>query len=149
MLEQPPEKSDLEIAAEIAAMSDRNVVRPTQALKLLQSIIWCSPLVVCIMIAIGFSILNMHFPFLGEEGITLLLFLTTCFISIYGIGCYDQIISHKTRSSLAYTRSGNMHLHALKFVAWQILFMPVLLLIFSLISIGIYAIIEALSKWHP
>lgn len=149
MLEQPPEKSDLEIAAEIAAMAERKVVRPNQAHKFLQAIIWCSPLVVCIMIAIVIFSLAMRLLAIENELMTVVLFLTLCFISIYGIGYFDGIISHKTKSSLAYTRSGNMHLHALKFVAWQILFMPVLLLVFISITMGIFSIVTTLSNSVP
>lgn len=146
MLEQPPEKSELEIAAELAAMQEPKDVLPNRALKFLQLVIWCSPLVACFMIANGFYWLAMKIFLRRDEAMIFILFLTTCLINTYGIGCYDGILSHKTRLSLVYTRSGNIYLHALKFVAWQILFMPSLLFIFSLISIGFIVIIAAVRK---
>lgn len=118
MLEQPPEKSEMEIAAEIAAAAQQQMSAPNRAQGCLRFIIWCTPaLVVGLM-----SLLAANIPFAYLISLPILIFLTL--VAIYGIGYFDGMLHHKTYAVNPQKRQKKIHAHATKFFAWQFLIIP-------------------------
>ena len=123
MIEQPPEKSEMEIAAEIAAAEQQQMSAPNRAHGCLRMLIWCAPtfVVALIVAVIG--------PFLYNT--TIFVYGTTFIIlslaAIFGIGYFDGMLSQKTYSHTESDRNRNIRIHALKFLGWQLVIIPAII----------------------
>lgn len=123
MLEQPPERSPMEIEAEMAAAAQQQQFPPNRAMGCFRLLIWCSPIFVSVIIGFLFSSLPNRLwsnSYLAPQ----LLGIPVSLAAIYGIGYFDGMLSRKTFAMQDSQRRSNLRRHALIFLAWQFLIVP-------------------------
>lgn len=119
MIEQPPEKSEMEIAAEIAAAEQQQMSAPNRAHGCLRMLIWCSPTFVVALIVATIGSFLFNTPIFAYSATTIV-----SLAGIFGIGYFDGMLSQKTYSHTESERNRNILIHALKFLGWQLIIMP-------------------------
>lgn len=123
MLEQPPERSQWEIEAEIAAAAQQQQFAPNRAMGCFRLVIWCSPIFVSIIILLLINSLpstlwlNAYFP-------PQLLVIPLSLAATYGIGYFDGMLSRKTFAADDSQRRRQLRSHAVIFLASQFLIVP-------------------------
>ena len=122
MLEQPPERSQMEIDAEIAAAAQQQAP-PNRAHGCFRMMVWCSP--VFVLLIIGYLLNSLpnrlwSYSYVAPQ----LLSFPLSLAAVYGIGYFDGMLTHKTFAPQEAQRRRNLHIHALKFLAWQFLIVP-------------------------
>ncbi len=122
MLEQPPERSSLEIAAEAAVAAQISTHRrPHGCFRL---IIWCMPtfFFYASLIAVVYAT-NALFRGRNESLTTAVFFILMLGLT-YGVGFFDGYFSVNSIVSSPEQRQREILWHAAKFTAWQVLLIP-------------------------
>ncbi len=139
MLEQPPERSEWEIQAEIAAVAEQ---RPpaNRAHGCFRVIIWCSPVIVVGGIAWLLALMRMGYStFFPKQT----LFFVLAHAATFGIGYFDGMLSRKTFGPTDQERRSKLHVLALKFLLWQYQITPAL----GVLLIGGACMVIYYSTW--
>lgn len=128
MLEQPPERSQWEIDAEIAA-SAQQLAPPSRAQGCFRLILWCSPVFVVLILVVLLNSLPSRL-WMQSYFAPQLLSIPLSLAAIYGIGYFDGLLSRKTFAAQEGERRRNVRWHALIFLAWQFLIIPGICILF-------------------
>jgi hypothetical protein len=124
MLEQPPERSQMEIEAEAAAAASRPTHHRNQGC--FRVIIWCMPTFLfygsAFAVAYASSVLFRSAP----DFVPIVLFCLLVIGLTFGVGCFDGFFSPKTIVASPSERQKLILLHGLRFFAYQILLVPAL-----------------------
>lgn len=122
MLEQPPERSPLEVEAEAAALAQASPQRrPHGCFRVL---VWCMPTFLFYACFIGVTFLTYNFYRQGSQTLGGVVFLALAIGLTYGVGCFDAIFSQSTVVAQSDQRRKLILVHAARFTAWQILLVP-------------------------
>lgn len=122
MLEQPPERSEWEIQAELAAAAKQQA--PTnRAHGCFRIIIWCSPVFVIGIIIALINSFSFALTYFIPQQIAL---IAISHAAVFGIGYFDGMLSRKTYAPNEQDRRRKICFHALKFLLWQFLIVPAL-----------------------
>lgn len=124
MLEQPPERSQMEIEAEAAAAASLSPQRrPHGCFRL---IVWCMPTFLFYAIAFAVAYVTNAVFRSAPDYVGLTLFGVLVIGLTFGIGCFDGFFSPSTIVASPSERQKLILLHGLRFFAYQILLVPAL-----------------------
>lgn len=124
MLEQPPERSLLEIEAAAAATEQASPqLRPHGCFRLL---VWSMPTFLFWVTAAGAAYLHSEFFRADSPTTTFILFLFVVLALNYGIGCLDGLISRSNIAVSPELRKQQILYHAATFAGAQIVVIPAL-----------------------
>ena len=133
MIEQPAEKSEMEIQAEQAAASLQQ--QPPVPHAFMRFLTWCMPTFAFYLIIILFGNLS---SFIGIQNPQVLLFaLPLCLVVNYALGCYDGLLAPQHVVASAEQRKKRILLHGIYFAAQQIWLIPAI----SVIIIGLLNVV--------
>jgi hypothetical protein len=122
MLEQPPERSPLEIEAEAAAAAiNAPQRRPHGCFRL---IVWCMPTFLFYACVFAVAYVSSSFFRSAPDYVSLTLFGVLVIGLTYGVGFFDGFFSPHTIAASPAERQKLILLHALRFTAYQILLIP-------------------------
>ena len=122
MLEQPPERTQMEIEAEAAAAAMQDTRR--QPHGCVRPLVWLMPTLVFYGMMFGVGVgFNAFLPGVDER-IVLIVFGMLVLGATYGLGCFDGVFSPKTFVPSPSERQRLILMHGLYFTAHQIWLIP-------------------------
>ncbi len=124
MLEQPPERNLLEIQAEAAAAQDQ--IEPTHGC--LRVLVWLTPLAVTVIVTVLAIVLSYLLKMQWMHNDSQLFIFAGCIAlsASFGIGLIDALLSSTVRAVTNETRNTKIIMHAVQFMLYQILIIPLL-----------------------
>ena len=122
MLEQPPERSQMEIEAEAAVAAQLSPHRrPHGCFRLL---IWCMPTFFFYATLVAILFASNALMRGSNELLPLIVFFALMLGLTYGVGFFDGYLSVNSIVSSPEQRQREILWHAAKFTAWQVLLIP-------------------------
>jgi magnesium-transporting ATPase (P-type) len=128
MLEQPPERSQMEIEAEVAASAQASAQRDLHGC--FRFIVWCMPTIFFYAFAAGVSTITRTLLRGTHEAVGITIFSVLIIGSTFGIGCFDGLFSPSAILSSPQKRRNEILFHAGRFTMWQVFLIPIITLMF-------------------
>lgn len=139
MLEQPPERSQLEVEAEAAARAQTSPQRRLHGC--FRILVWCMPTLLFYGVYAAVAYVSVVF-FPGRESAFLVPVIFVLITALtFGVGYFDGHFAVPENSTALRNRQQSILGHAAKFTAWQILLIPAL----TVLMIGACAMIFSMA----